>query len=82
MLEAIGVVSISSVGRSSARFHIGTTVGFWTKRSKEGRRIKSPRTHLQIVAKLNVTAMGSPVLGKFMDNFLETKHQIRIHPIF
>jgi hypothetical protein len=71
MLHAIGILSIPSVGRTTAGLRIGCTPGFRTKRSKKGGRMEGTGTHFEIVRLVDHATLVGPKTMQGEDKILE-----------
>jgi hypothetical protein len=80
MLEqTVGVIAVTSVSRTTGRFHISYAPGFRSQYAQEGGRVHSARTFFNVVGLCHDAILFSPEFLQFQNN------RLKIHflpPIF
>jgi hypothetical protein len=64
MLKPVRVLSISTISRTSRRFHIGSIVGFRTQHPKKSTGIKRACPYLNIIGLMYGAPTGCPIALK------------------
>ena len=71
MLQPVGVVAVTSIGRAPGRLHVGSAQRFRPHRGEKGRSVKGAGTHLHVVRLHDDAALAGPVVLEAQDQVLE-----------
>jgi len=71
VLKPVGILSVSTIGRSTRRFDIGHFPRLRAQSPEKGGRMKGPGTYLHVIGLLNNTSLICPEPLEGKDQFLK-----------